>query len=77
MPYIVKSSLDLSGKIIPWNEQATQKMIEDKKEYFAKKEKEERENKKEKEKEEAKKENEQNNEQLNKKNKKEQKVGEK
>ena len=39
MPYIVKSSLDIGGKIIPWNEQETEKLIKEKKEYFQKEEK--------------------------------------
>lgn len=39
MPYIVKSSLDIGGKIVPWNEQETEKLIKEKKEYFQKEEK--------------------------------------
>lgn len=30
MPYIVKSSLDIGGKIIPWNEQEIEKLIKEK-----------------------------------------------
>lgn len=40
MPYIVKSSLDIGGKILPWNEQETNKLIKEKKEYFENKEEE-------------------------------------
>ena len=36
MPYIVKSSLDISGKIIPWNEQEVNKLIKEKTEKFEK-----------------------------------------
>ena len=32
MPYIVKSSLDIGGKIIPWNEQEVNKLIKEKEE---------------------------------------------
>jgi len=38
MPYIVKSSLDIGGKVIPWNEQETNKLIKEKTEFFEKKE---------------------------------------
>lgn len=30
MPYIVKSSLDIGGKIVPWNEQEIEKLIKEK-----------------------------------------------
>ena len=32
MPYIVKSSLDIGGKIVPWNEQEVNKLIKEKEE---------------------------------------------
>lgn len=38
MPYIVKSSLDIGGKIIPWNEHETNKLIKEKTELLEKKE---------------------------------------
>ena len=38
MPYIVKSSLDIGGKVIPWNEQETNKLIKEKTEFLEKKE---------------------------------------
>lgn len=47
MPYIVKSSLDIGGKIIPWNEREAETLIKEKEQFF--KEKEEREEKEEKE----------------------------
>jgi hypothetical protein len=34
MPYIVKSSLDIGGKTIPWNEQEVNKLIKEKKEVL-------------------------------------------
>lgn len=34
MSYIVKSSLDIGGKIIPYNEQNVEKLIKEKEEYF-------------------------------------------
>lgn len=34
MPYIVKSSLDIGGKVIPWNEQETKKLIKEKENYL-------------------------------------------
>ena len=34
MPYIVKSSLDIGGKIVPWNEKETQKLIKDKERFL-------------------------------------------
>lgn len=37
MAYIVKSSLDIGGKIIPYNEQNIEKMVKDKEEYLKKK----------------------------------------
>ena len=37
MPYIVKSSLDIGGKIVPWNEQETNKLIKEKEEYLKQK----------------------------------------
>lgn len=37
MPYIVKSSLDIGGKVIPWNEQETDKLIKEKTEFLEKK----------------------------------------
>lgn len=40
MPYIVKSSLDIGGKIILWNEREAETLIKEKKQFF--KEKEER-----------------------------------
>lgn len=39
MPYIVKSSLDIGGKIVPWNEKETNKLIKEKEEFFNKKQK--------------------------------------
>lgn len=30
MPYIVKSSLDIGGKIIPWNEQESNRLLKEK-----------------------------------------------
>lgn len=38
MPYIVKSSLDIGGKIIPWNEKETNKLIKEKEEFLSRKE---------------------------------------
>lgn len=38
MAYIVKSSLDFSGKVIPWNRTEENKLIEEKKEYLKNKE---------------------------------------
>lgn len=38
MPYIVKSSLDIGGKIIPWNEQEANKLIKEKEEIIKKQE---------------------------------------
>ena len=46
MPYIVKSSLDIGGKIIPWNEREAETLIKEKEQFF--KEKEEKEEKAEK-----------------------------
>ena len=40
MPYIVKSSLDIGGKIIPWNEQETKKLIKEKEKFLKEKEEE-------------------------------------
>lgn len=37
MPYIVKSSLDIGGKIVAWNEQETNKLIKEKEEYLKQK----------------------------------------
>ena len=37
MSYIVKSSLDIGGKIIPWNEQEANKLIKEKEEMLEKK----------------------------------------
>jgi hypothetical protein len=34
MPYIVKSSLDIGGKIVPWNEQEVNKLIKEKEEVL-------------------------------------------
>lgn len=45
MPYIVKSSLDIGGKIIPWNEREAETLIKEKEQFF--KEKEEKEEKEE------------------------------
>lgn len=39
MPYIVKSSLDIGGKIVPWNEKETQKLIKDKERFLKENEK--------------------------------------
>lgn len=36
MSYIVKSSLDISSTIIPWNERENEKLIKEKKEYIEK-----------------------------------------
>ena len=36
MPYIVKSSLDIGGKIIPWSEQEVNKLIKEKEEKVGK-----------------------------------------
>ena len=38
MPYIVKSSLDIGGKIVPWNEQEINRLIKEKEEKVYKKE---------------------------------------
>ena len=38
MPYIVKSSLDIGGKIIPWNEREAEKLIKEKEQFFKEKE---------------------------------------
>lgn len=46
MPYIVKSSLDIGGKIIPWNEREAETLIKEKEQFF--KEKEEKEERAEK-----------------------------
>lgn len=40
MSYIVKSSLDISSTIIPWNERENEKLIKEKKEYIEKMKKE-------------------------------------
>lgn len=40
MPYIVKSSLDIGGKIIPWNEQESRKLIKEKEKFLKEKEEE-------------------------------------
>lgn len=37
MPYIVKSSLDIGGKIIPWNERETKKLIREKEQFLKEK----------------------------------------
>ena len=34
MPYVVKSSLDIGGKIVPWNERETRKLIKEKEEFL-------------------------------------------
>ena len=34
MPYIVKSSLDIGGKIVSWNEQEVNKLIKEKEEVL-------------------------------------------
>lgn len=34
MPYIVRSSLDISGKIVPWNEVESQKLVKEKEEFI-------------------------------------------
>ena len=36
MPYIVKSSLDIGGKIVPWNEKEVEKLIKEKEKMLAK-----------------------------------------
>lgn len=38
MPYIVKSSIEVGSTIIPWNEQESNRLMQEKKEYLAKKE---------------------------------------
>lgn len=38
MPYIVKSSLDIGGKIIPWNEQEADKLMKEKEKFLKEKE---------------------------------------
>lgn len=38
MPYIVKSSLDIGGKIIPWNEKEAETLIKEKEQFFKEKE---------------------------------------
>lgn len=38
MPYIVKSSLDIGGKIVPWNEQESRKLIKEKEKFLKEKE---------------------------------------
>lgn len=40
MPYIVKSSLDISGKIVPWNEVESNKLIEEKEKFLKENKKE-------------------------------------
>lgn len=37
MAYIVKSSLEIKSTIVPWNELENEKLIQEKKEYLAKK----------------------------------------
>lgn len=37
MPYIVKSSLDIGGKIIPWNEREAETLIKEKEQFFKEK----------------------------------------
>lgn len=37
MPYIVKSSLEIGSTIMPWNEQESNKLMNEKKEYLEKK----------------------------------------
>lgn len=37
MPYVVKSSLDIGGKIVPWNEQEANKLIKEKEEFVKQK----------------------------------------
>ena len=39
MPYIVKSSLDIGGKIVPWNEKETRKLIKEKEIFLKENEK--------------------------------------
>lgn len=56
MPYIVKSSLDIAGKIIPWNEQEANKLIKEKEKKLKEMKKEVKEEVKEEIKEEPKKE---------------------
>lgn len=34
MPYIIKSSLDIGGKVVPWNERETQKLIKEKEKFL-------------------------------------------
>ena len=38
MPYIVKSSVEVGSTIIPWNEQESNRLMQEKKEYLEKKE---------------------------------------
>ena len=38
MPYIVKSSLDIGGKIIPWNEREAETLIKEKEQVVKEKE---------------------------------------
>lgn len=38
MPYIVKSSLDIGGKIIPWNKREAETLIKEKEQFFKEKE---------------------------------------
>lgn len=41
MPYIVKSSLEVGSTIIPWNEQESQKLMQEKKQHLEKEAKKE------------------------------------
>lgn len=50
MPYIVKSSLDIGGKVVSWNEQEVNKLIKEKEEKLEILEKQEENNEKELEK---------------------------
>lgn len=34
MPYVVKSSLDIGGKVVPWNERETKKLIKEKEQFL-------------------------------------------
>lgn len=34
MPYVVKSSLDIGGKVVPWNERETKKLIKEKEKFL-------------------------------------------
>lgn len=84
MAYIVKSSLEIKSTIVPWNELENEKLIQEKKEYLAKKKEKEEvktevsvKNEKEIEEKEEKKEKEEEEQRTLKNGKKNQKAGEK